>query len=76
MPTATALRCFIAVLEEQSGGGKPVGGADTGQRIMARHRAPGLPLSSIEYPLPLPSTCHVLLHRVSNELRTLSQRAR
>ena len=36
MPTATALRCFIAVLEEQSGGGKPVGGADTGQRIMAR----------------------------------------
>ena len=36
MPTQTALRCFIAVLEEQSGGGKPVGGADTGQRIMAR----------------------------------------
>jgi hypothetical protein len=36
MPTATALRCFIAVLEEQSEGGKPVGGADTGQRIMAR----------------------------------------
>jgi hypothetical protein len=36
MQTATALRCFIAVLEEQSGGGTPVGGADTGQRIMAR----------------------------------------
>ena len=36
MPTATALRCFIAVLGEQSGDGKRVGGADTGQRIMAR----------------------------------------
>ena len=41
MPTATALRCFIAVLEEQSEDGKPVGGADRGQRIMARpNRAP------------------------------------
>ena len=36
MPTATALRCFIAALEEPSEDGKPVGGADTGQRIMAR----------------------------------------
>lgn len=36
MPTATALRCFIAVLEEQSEDAKPVGGANTGQRIMAR----------------------------------------
>ena len=36
MPTATALRCFIAVLEEQSGGGKPVGGAGPSRCIMAR----------------------------------------
>ena len=36
MPTATASRCFIAVLEEQSEVGTPMGGADTGQRIMAR----------------------------------------
>jgi hypothetical protein len=36
MPTATELRCFIAVLEEQLEDGKPVRGADSGQRIIAR----------------------------------------
>ena len=49
MPTATALRCFIAVLEEQSEDGKPMGGADKGQRILARsNRVPfvSLPTSS------------------------------
>ena len=68
MPTATALRGFIAVLEEQSGGGKPVGGTDTGQRIMARpHRVlfvslPHLlsrPCSPpILLPEPLDDRCH------------------
>jgi hypothetical protein len=36
MPATTALRCFIAALEEQSRDGKPVGGAGTSRGIMAR----------------------------------------
>ena len=68
MPTATPLRCFIAVLEEQSEDGKPVGRANTGQRIMARpNRVPfvSLPHLLIRHllslsPLPEPQDdrCH------------------
>jgi len=60
MPTATALRCFIAVLEEQSEDGKPVGGADKGQRIMVRpNRVPFVSLPHLltrpcSPPIPLP----------------------
>jgi hypothetical protein len=55
MPTATALRCFIAALKKQSEGGKPVWGADTGQRIMARpNRVPFVSLPHLLTPIPLP----------------------
>jgi len=68
MPTATASRCFIAVLEEQSADGKPVAGADTDQRIMARPNRvpfvslPHLPIRPLLSPIPLPEPqddrCH------------------
>ena len=54
MPTAMAFRCFIAVLEEQSEDDKPMGGADTGQRIMARSNR-----------LPFFSLPHLLTHPCS-----------
>ena len=38
MPTATALRCFIAALEEQSEDGKPVGGGPTQVNALWRDR--------------------------------------
>jgi len=51
MPTATASRCFIVVLEEQSEVGTPMGGADTGQRIMARpNRVPFVSLPHLPPP--------------------------
>jgi hypothetical protein len=68
MPTATALRCFIAVLKERSEVGTPMGGAGTGQRIMARpNRVPFVSLLHLSIrpllsPTPLPELqddrCH------------------
>ena len=51
MPTATALRCFIAVLEEAPlEVGTSMGGADTGQRIMARlNRVPFVSLPHLSF---------------------------
>lgn len=69
MPTATALRYVIAVLEEQLADGKPVAGADTDQRIMARPNRvpfvslPHLPIRPLLHPIPLPEPqddrCHI-----------------
>ena len=64
MPTAAASQCFIAVLEEQSEDGKPMHGAGTGQRIMARsNRVPlvSLPHLSIRPCSPLLLCLHPLM---------------
>ena len=68
MPTATALRCFIAALEEQSEDGKPVGGGRhrsthygaTEPRTVRQPAPP--PDSPLLTPIPLPEPpgdrCH------------------